>query len=68
MAVVEEEFLQQRLLRLLEDNMQPLRLQEMANSLREKEEQVADGLWNLVTDGKINLSHQNREAFYSFIN
>ena len=68
MAVVEEEFLQQRLLCLLEGKKQPLRLQEMADSLKENEVQVADGLWNLVTDGKINFSHQNKEAFYSFIN
>jgi coenzyme F420-reducing hydrogenase delta subunit len=67
-AVIEEEFLQQRLLRLLEGEKRPLRLQELAVSLRENEVQVADCLWNLVTDGTINLSHQNREAFYSFIN
>ena len=68
MAVIEEEFLQQRLLRLLEDEKQPLRLQELAVSLREDEIQVADCLWNLVTDGTISLSHQEREAFYSFVN
>jgi len=68
MAVVEEEFLQQRLLRLLEDEKRPLRLQDLALSLKEDEIQVADCLWNLVTDGAINLSHQEREAFFSFVN
>jgi hypothetical protein len=67
-AVIEEEFLQQRLLRLLEGERRPLRLQELAVSLKEDEVQVADCLWNLVTDGSINLSHQKREAFYSLIN
>ena len=67
-AVIEEEFLQQRLLRLLENQKRPLRLQELAGSLREDEVQVADCLWNLVTDGTINLSHQKKEAFYSFVN
>ena len=68
MAVIEEEFLQQRLLRLLEGEKRPLRLRELAGTLMEDEIQVADCLWNLVTDGTINLSHQEREAFYSFIN
>jgi len=67
MAVIEEEFLQQRLLRLLEGEKRPLRLQELAVSLREDEIQVADCLWNLVTDGTINLSHQETEAFYSSV-
>jgi hypothetical protein len=68
MAVIEEEFLQQRLLRLLEDEKQPLRLQDLAITLKEDEVQVADCLWNLVTDGTISLSHREREAFYSFVN
>ena len=68
MAVIEEEFLQQRLLRLLEGEMRPLRLKDLAVSLREDEIQVADSLWNLVTDGIISLSHQEKEAFYSFVN
>jgi len=68
MAVIEEEFLQQRLLRLLHDGKGPLRLQDLAVSLSEDEVQVADCLWNLVTDGTISLSHQEREAFYSFVN
>lgn len=67
-AVIEEELLQQRLLRLLEGKKRPFRLQELAVSLREDEVQVADCLWNLITDGTINLSHQKREAFYSFVN
>ena len=67
-AVIEEEFLQQRLLRLLEGERRPLRLQELAVSLKENEVQVADCLWNLVTDGSINLSHQKKEAFYSLVN
>lgn len=68
MAVIEEEFLQQRLLRILQGEKKPLRLQELAGSLKENEIQVADCLWNLVTDGTISFSHQNREAFYSFVN
>jgi len=68
MAVIEEEFLQQRLLRLLEGEKQPLRLQEMADSLKENDVQVADCLWSLIADGKINFSHQKNEAFYSFVN
>ena len=68
MAVIEEEFLQQRLLRLLQDQNQPQRLQDLAISLNEDEIQVADCLWNLVTDGTINLSHENTEALYSFVN
>ena len=68
MAVVEEEYLQLRLLRLLESEKRPLRLQDLASSLRENEIQVADCLWNMVTDGTINLSHQKTEAFYNFVN
>jgi len=68
MSVIEEEFLQQRLLRLLEVEKHPLRLQDLAVTLKEDEIQVADCLWNLVTDGTISLSHQNTEAFYSFVN
>jgi heterodisulfide reductase subunit A-like polyferredoxin/coenzyme F420-reducing hydrogenase delta subunit len=64
LAVIEEEFLQQRLLLLLEKEKRPLRLQDCAGSLHEDEVQVADCLWNLVTDGSINLTHQNREAFF----
>ena len=64
LAVIEEEFLQQRLLLLLEKEQRPLRLQDCAGSLHEDEVQVADCLWNLVTDGSINLTHQNREAFF----
>jgi len=67
-AVIEEEFLQQRLLRVLEGEQKPLRLRELAVSLKEDEFQVADCLWGLVTDGTINLSHQNKEALYSFVN
>lgn len=67
MAVIEEEFLQQRLLRLLAGENQPLRLQELAGSLKENEVQVSDCLWNLVTDGRISFSHQKSEAFYSFV-
>jgi hypothetical protein len=68
MAVVEEEFLQHRLLRLIEGEKRPLRLQELAVSLKEDEIQVADCLQNMVTEGTINLLHQNRKAFYSFVN
>ena len=64
LAVIEEEFLQQRLLLLLEKEKRPLRLQDLAGSLHEDEVQVADCLWNLVTDGTINLTHQKREAFF----
>ena len=64
LAVIEEEFLQQRLLLLLEKENRPLRLQDLAGSLHEDEVQVADCLWNLVTDGSINLTHQKREAFF----
>jgi len=67
MAVIEEEFLQQRLLRLLAGEKQPLRLQELAGSLKEDEVQVSDCLWNLVTDGRISFSHQKSEAFYSYV-
>ncbi len=65
MEVIEEEFLQQRLLRLLEAEQRPLRLQDLAGTLHEDEVHVADCLWNLVSDGAIKFTHQNREAFYS---
>jgi coenzyme F420-reducing hydrogenase delta subunit/NAD-dependent dihydropyrimidine dehydrogenase PreA subunit len=68
MAVVEEEYLQQRLLRLLQGEKRPLRLQELAVSLRKDEYQVADCLWDMVTDGTINLSHKKNEAIYTFVN
>lgn len=68
MVVIVEEFLQQRLLRMLADKQRPLRLKEMAVSLKEDEIQVADCLWNLVSDGTINLSHQKSEAFYTLVN
>ena len=64
LAVIEEEFLQQRLLLLLEKESRPLRLQDLAGALQEDEVQVADCLWNLVTEGSIDLSHQKREAFF----
>jgi coenzyme F420-reducing hydrogenase delta subunit/NAD-dependent dihydropyrimidine dehydrogenase PreA subunit len=68
MEVIEEEFLQHRLLRLLESENRPLRLQDLAGSLHEDEIQVADCLWNLVSDGAIKFYHKNREAFYMNLN
>ncbi|NNG01133.1 MAG: hydrogenase iron-sulfur subunit [Desulfobacteraceae bacterium] len=67
-AVLEEEYLGQRLVRILADQRQALRLADLAAVLKEDEAHVADCLWGLVTDGAITLSHENREAFYSFMN
>jgi coenzyme F420-reducing hydrogenase delta subunit/ferredoxin len=67
-TAVEEEFLQHRLLRLLKRDKQPLRMEELAKTLREDEILVADCLKDLIAEGKIEFLHQNREAFYSFVN
>jgi len=68
MAVIEEEFLQHRLIRVLKSENRPLRLHELAGMLKEDEVQVADCLWDLISDRSIHFSHENREAFYSSLN
>ena len=65
LAVIEEEYLQQRLMLFLEKEKRPLNLEYLAGSLHADEVQVADCLWNLVTDGSIHLTHQKREALFS---
>jgi coenzyme F420-reducing hydrogenase delta subunit len=66
-AVIQEEFLQHRLVTLLEHEKRPLKLRDLATSLAEDEVQIADCLWNLVTEGTISMSHQNQQAFYRMV-
>lgn len=63
-AVIQEEFLQRRLLGVLKQRKKPQNLKALAMSLSENEGQVAEGLWNLVSEGAISMLHENREAFY----
>jgi coenzyme F420-reducing hydrogenase delta subunit len=66
--VLEEEYLGRRLLRILSDRKEALKLEDLAITLEEDETQVADCLWGLVTEGIISFSHKNHEAFYSVMN
>lgn len=65
-TVIQEEFLQRRLFNVLAQRKQPQNLQALAMSLAEDESQVADCLWNLVSEGAISMLHENREAFYQW--
>ena len=65
-AVIQEEFLQRRLLGVLKQRKKPQNLRTLAVSLSEDEGQVAEGLWNLVSEGAISMLHENREAFYQW--
>ncbi|MCP4748836.1 MAG: hydrogenase iron-sulfur subunit [Desulfobacteraceae bacterium] len=65
-AVIKEEFLQHRLLTVLENEKRPLNLQDLVASLNENEIRIADCLWSLVSEGTISMSHENRQAVYHF--
>ncbi len=67
-VVIEEEFIQERLLGLLKRINRPLKLKDLAGSLKEGEDQVVQCLTTLLNDGAINMSHENREALFSHIN
>ncbi len=65
---IEEEFIQLRLIRLLEKKNRPLKLHDLAGSLKKDKGQIMQCLWTLVQDGAIDMSHENREAIYRHIN
>ncbi len=64
-AVLAEEFLQQRLLLLMQNSRGPFNLGDLTGRLRENREQVASCLWEMVQSGLIEFSHTNREVVYS---
>ena len=61
-AVLEEEFMNQQLLQLLRSKKRPLKLRELADRVCQSETQVAEGLMELVADGSIRMSHEDRKA------
>lgn len=63
-AVLTEEFLQQRLLLLMQSAKGPFNLDQLTGKLQEDPNQVATCLWEMVRNGLINFSHKNREAIY----
>jgi heterodisulfide reductase subunit A2 len=63
-AVLTEEFLQQRLLLLMQSAKGPFNLDQLTGKLQEDPNQIATCLWEMVRNGLINFSHKNREAMY----
>jgi heterodisulfide reductase subunit A2 len=59
-----EEFLQTRLLHLLKLRNRPLKLNEMAGTLREEETKIASCLWDMVYAGSVDCKHSSREPLY----
>jgi len=57
--------LQQRLLLALRKEKRAFKLQELAAEVQEDQNYIAEALWGLISDGKIDFSHKNREALYA---
>jgi heterodisulfide reductase subunit A-like polyferredoxin/coenzyme F420-reducing hydrogenase delta subunit len=66
--VLTEEFLQQRLRHIFEEQHKPYRLNELATVLHEQENQIMEVLWDMVCEGKVELSHENREPVFTMQN
>ncbi|MCF8037125.1 MAG: hydrogenase iron-sulfur subunit [Desulfobacteraceae bacterium] len=64
-AAIKEEFLRTRVLKLLQAEKRPLRLNELSSALMEKREKVGEQLWSMVHEGLIHRSHQNHEALFT---
>lgn len=63
-AVLAEEFLQQRVLLLMQAAKGPFNLDQLTGRLHADPNQVASCLWDMVQSGLIDFSHRNREAVY----
>lgn len=64
-AVLAEEYLQQRVLLLMQSAKGPFKLDDLTGRLYADPNQVATCLWGMVQSGLIDFSHRNREAVYS---
>jgi len=64
-AALTEEFLQQRLLLALRKEKRAFKLHELAAEVQEDQNNIAEALWGLIAEGKIDFSHKNREAMYT---
>ena len=66
--VLEEEFMNQQLLQLLRSEKRPLKLRELAAEVCTSESRVAEGIMDLVSEGIVNMSHEDRKAIFSVVN
>lgn len=66
--VLGEEFLQQRLTQLLQNQDKAFRLDEIAAQLNEDEQQIADCLWEMIYSGQIEYVYKNHIPIYSLHN
>ncbi len=64
-AVVAEEFLQQRVLLLLQAKKGPFKLADLTGELREDPKHLANCLWEMAQGGLIDFYHKNHEALYA---
>ena len=64
-AVLAEEFLQQRVLLVLQATKGPFKLDELTGQLHEDPKQLANCLWEMVQSGLIDFYHKNHEALYT---
>ncbi len=67
-AVLVEEYMQQRLIDVMQNERRPLRINELATALHEDERRVASCLMGMVSDGMLHFSHKEREAYYALNN
>jgi len=66
-SVLAEEFLQTRVLQLLQTENNPLSLIKLSEELNEDVEQIGNRLWEMVDDGIVSRIHKDSEAFYAII-
>jgi heterodisulfide reductase subunit A-like polyferredoxin/coenzyme F420-reducing hydrogenase delta subunit len=64
-AALTEEFLQHRILQIFRDTQKPYKVNELVGILHEEQGQVVASLWEMINNGVVDLSHENREAVYA---
>lgn len=64
-AALTEEFLQHRILQVFRDTRKAYRVNELVGILHEDQGQVVASLWELINNGVVDMSHENREAVYA---
>lgn len=67
-AALTEEFLQQRLIQVFRETQRPHKVNELVSLLQEDQEQVVECLWEMIRNGVVDLSHEDREPVYALNN
>jgi heterodisulfide reductase subunit A len=62
--VLMEEFLQTRVLQLLQVENRPFKSMELADILNENEGDISERLWDMAHEGVVSRTFKNREVFY----